>query len=151
MGYAMRFRALTLIVATTVSLSACGNRISPAASLTPTAVRCTEAAPLKQQSIDDRRRSHELKSDHERIYIGNRAAFFASLAIVADLTCLVTLPDADAALTPALEAARKAEASRSMYERAFRWSEANFIASQVIARQIRQLPTRSATQTAVAR
>lgn len=147
----MRFRALTLILAIAVSLPACGNAVSPAASLTPAAARCTDAARLKQQSIDDRRRSDELKSDHERIYIGNRAGFFASLAIVADLTCLVTLTDADAALRPALEAARQAEASTSMYERAFRWSEANFITSQVIARQIQQLPARSATQTAVAR
>ena len=147
----MRFRALTLVLATTVSLSACGNAISPAVSLTPTAVSCTDAARLKQQSIDDRRRADELKSDHERIYIGNRAGFFASLAIVADLTCLVTVPNADTALSPALEAARKAEASRSMYERAFRWSEANFMASQVIARQIQQLPARSATQTAAVR
>lgn len=146
----MRVRAMTLILAT-ASLSACGNAAPPAISLTPSAVSCTDAARLKQQSTDDRRRINELKSDHERIYIGNRAAFFASLAIVADLTCLVTLADADAALTPALDAARKAEASSSMYERASRWSEANFIASQVIARQIQQLPPRSATQTAVAR
>ena len=146
----MRFRALTLMLAT-VSLSACGNAVSPAVSLTPAAVGCTDAARLKQRSIDDRRRSDELKSDHERIYIGNRAAFFASLAIVAELTCVVTLADAEASLTPALEAARKAESTRSMYERAFRWSEANFIASQVIARQIQQLPARSAAQTGVAR
>jgi hypothetical protein len=146
----MRFRALTLVLAT-VSLSACGTAVSPAVSVTPTTVGCTDAARLKQQSIDDRRRSDELKSDHERIYIGNRAGFFASLAIVADLTCLVTLADAEASLTPALEAARKAETTRSMYERAFRWSEANFIASQVIAKQIQRLPVRSAAQIAAAR
>ena len=67
------------------------------------------------------------------------------------LTLALALADAEAALTPALEAARKAEATRSMYERAFRWSAANFLLSQVIAKQIQQLPARPAAQTAVAR
>lgn len=106
----------------------------------PTAVSCTDAPQLRQRAIDDRRQRAELDSDHERIYIGNRANFFASLAIVADLKCKVTLAEVDEALKPAFEAARKAEATRSMYERALSWGEADFIATQVIALLVRQLP-----------
>ncbi len=87
-------------------------------SAVPTAVNCADASRLKQHAIDDRQRIAKTRSDHERIYIGNRANFFASLAIVADLSCRSTLPAADDAVTLALAAAREAAASSSMYERA---------------------------------
>jgi len=95
---------------------------------------------LRQRAVDDRRQSDELRSDHERIYVGNRAGFFASLAIIADLKCKVTPAEADEALKPAFEAARKAEDTSSMYEMAFRWGEADFMATQVIALLVQQLP-----------
>ena len=102
--------------------------------------RLRRRGSLRQRALDDRRRSDETRSDHEKIYIGNRDGFFASLAIIADLSCKVPLAQAEAALKPAFEAARQAEATNSMYERAVRWSEADFIASQVIALLIQRLP-----------
>jgi len=139
----MRLRGLTLVLAALPALTACdsGGAVTgnPPSSPAPKAVNCTDAPQLRQRAIDDRRQSDELKSDHEKIYIGNRASFFASLAIVADLKCRVTLAEADEALKPAFEAARKAEDTSSMFERAKRWSEADFIASQVITLLIQQL------------
>ena len=128
-----------------VAFTACGNKsVSdyPPPSPAPTVVSCADAPQLRQRAVEDRRQSEELNSDHEKIYVGNRASFFASLAIIADLKCKVTLVEADEALKPALEAARKAEDASSMYERAFRWSEADFIATQVIALQIQKLPAK---------
>jgi hypothetical protein len=148
----MRLRALPFALAALVALTACGNgsnvttdyrRASPA----PTTVSCTDGPQLRQRAIDDRRRADELKSDHERIYTGNRATFFASLAIIADLKCRVTLAEADEAdeaLKPAFEAARRAEDTRSMYRKAFAWGEAGFIATQVSALLIQQLPAPAA-------
>jgi len=134
----MRLLALISVLATSVAVTACGGGAAPAAPA-PTAVGCGDAPQLRQRAIDDRRQSAELSSDQERIYVGNRANFFASLAIIADLECKVAPAAADEALKPAFEAARKAESTRSMYERAFRWGEADFIASQVIDRLIPQL------------
>ena len=141
----MRSRPLLAAIPVLVALSACGSGSAatsdPPAPPAPTAVGCADAPQLKQRAADDRRRSAERSSDHEKIYIGNRANFFASLAILADLKCKVTLPEADEALKPAFEAARKAEATSSLYERALRWGEADFIAAEVAPLLIRQLPT----------
>jgi hypothetical protein len=90
--------------------------------------------------LDDRRQHDETNSDQERIVAGNRATFYASLAIIADLKCQVTLAEADEALKPAFDAARKAEATRSFYERAVWWGEAGFIVTQVVPMLIKQLP-----------
>jgi hypothetical protein len=51
----------------------------------------------------------------------------------------VTSADADEALRPAFDAARKAEAARSFYERAGHWNEAGFIATQVVQTLMKQL------------
>jgi hypothetical protein len=139
----MRLRALALALAVLVAITACGDKGSTddaAPSPAPTAVSCADAPQLRQRAVDDRRESDERTSDQEKIYIGNRAGFFASLAIIADLKCEVTLAEADEALKPAFDAARKAEGTRSMYERAFRWGQAAFIATQVIALLVQQLP-----------
>jgi hypothetical protein len=53
---------------------------------TPTAVSCGDAPQLRQRAADERRRSDEVKSDQEKITLGTRASYPASLAIVADLT-----------------------------------------------------------------
>lgn len=135
----MRLLASSLALAALAALTACDDGHYPPASPAPTAVSCTDAPQLRQRAIDDRRRADELKSDHVRIYTGNRASFFAALAIIADLKCRVTLAEADEALKPALEAARRAEETSSMYRKAFAWGEAGFIATQVIALLIRQL------------
>ena len=142
----MRFRTIPVALVAAFALAACvsdGTNDDPRASPAPApaTVTCQDSAQLKQWAVDDRRYADGRKSDHEKIYIGNRASFFASLANIADLKCKVTLAAADEALKPAIEAARKAEATSSMYERAQRWSEADFMASQVIAQLIQQLPT----------
>lgn len=135
----MRVRALLPTLAPLVALTACGSapKVVPPA---PTAVACADAPQLRQRAVDDRRQAGELKSDQDKVYIGSRANFFASLAIIADLKCKVVLPEADEALKPAFEAARKAESTRSFYERAIRWGEADFKASEVIALLVQRLP-----------
>ncbi len=134
-----------IVPAFLVTLAACGSgnevaKDQPPPSSAPTAVTCTDAPKLRQRAVDDRRRSDELTSDQEKIYVGNRASFFASLAIIADLKCRLTLAEADEALKPAFEAARKAENTSSMYERAIRWGEASFMATQAAALLIQRLP-----------
>lgn len=140
----MRAWTVPLGFAAGVALSACdsGNeaRAASAPPPLPTTVNCADAPQLRQRSADGRRRLDELTSDQEKISVGNRARFQASLAIIADLKCKVSAAEADDALKPALEAARTAEASRSFYEGAVLWGEADFAATQVIALLIRQLP-----------
>lgn len=46
----------------------------------------------------------------------------------------------DEALRPALEAARKAEAASSFYQRTILWQEANFVTTQVIFTLTQQFP-----------
>jgi len=130
---------LGLALATVTTLSACARAGANAPPTTlPTAVNCTDASEFRQRATDDRRKGEASKSDHDKIVLGNRAGFFAALANIADLKCKVTI--AGEVLKPALEAARKAEVSRSTYERAQQWSAAAFIANEVIAQQIRELP-----------
>ena len=142
----MRPRSLLFAQVALVGVTACGTSGKDfegrdhGAPAVPTAITCTDASPLKQRAIDDRREIAKSSSDHERIYLGNRANFFASLAIVADLTCKTTLPAADEAVTLALAAAREAAVSSSMYERAQKWSEADSRATDAIALLIQQLP-----------
>ena len=104
----MRVVAVSLALAGLVAMSACdaanrggddGNR-----SLSTTAINCGDAAELNRTALDDRRRRDKTNSDQEKIVAGNRATFYASLAIIADLRCHVTLPEADEALKPAFEA-----------------------------------------------
>ncbi len=137
----MRSTTLYLALATLGTLTACARAgVNPPPTAVPAAVSCTDAPHFRQRAVEDRRKSEASKSDHDKIVVGNRAGFFASLANIADLTCKVTATEADSALKPAFEAARRAEVSRSTYERAQRWSEAAFIATEVIAQQIQQLP-----------
>lgn len=138
----MRSRRLFLTLTTLVALTGCARAgLQPPSTVVPAAVSCVDAPQLRQRAVDDRRKSDASKSDHDKIVMGNRAGFFASLANVADLTCKVKISEADEALKPAFEVARKAEVSRSTYERAQRWSEAAFIATGVISQLIQQLPS----------
>jgi hypothetical protein len=106
----------------------------------PTAVHCTDAPQLRQRAVDARRRSVETSSDQARVVAGNRATFYASLAIIADLKCRAALAEADEALKPALDAARKAEAAGSFYEEAVHWGEAGFIVLEVVPILMKELP-----------
>jgi len=139
----MRSRALPVTLAALVALSACerSDRGDASASQVPTAVTCTDARQMRQQAIDDRHQIERLQSDQAKTIAANRASFFASLASIADLKCRVTLAEADRALIPALEAARRAEDAGSFYETAQKWAEAAFISIQVGALLIQQLPS----------
>ena len=118
-----------------VAITACdgANKGRSDYSPAPTAVNCADASQLRQRALDDRRQRVETRSDQEKIVAGNRATFYASLAIIADLKCKVTLPEADEALKQAFDAARKAESTDSFYKRAVWWGEAGFIATQVVS------------------
>lgn len=140
----MRVGSLSVAVAVLFGITACdgGNEArtaNPPLAPTPTAVSCGDAPKLRQRAADERRRSDEVKSNQEKVTLGTRAGYLASLAIVADLKCRVTSSEADETLKPAFEAARKAEAAGSFYERAVRWGEADYIATQVAATLIQQL------------
>lgn len=106
----------------------------------PTAVNCGDAQQLNERARDDRRRVLASSSDQERVSVGNRANFFASMATVADLKCRVTSTWVDEALKPALEAARKAETASSFYQRTIQWQEANFVVTQVTSTLVQQFP-----------
>ena len=110
---------------------------------TPTAVNCGDAAELAQKASDGRRQRDETNSDQEKIVASSRATFYASLATIADLQCKLSLPEIGEALKPAFEAARKAEATSSFYERAVWWGDASFLATQVVSMLMKQLPGQS--------
>ena len=143
----MRSRPLFLALAAVVTLTACARTgFKPPSTVVPATVGCTDASQLRQRAVDDRRKSGASKSDHDKIVLGNRAGFFASLANIADLKCKVTISGADEVLKPGFAAARQAEVSRSTYERAQRWSEAAFIATEVVSQLIQQLPAAPAKE-----
>jgi hypothetical protein len=138
----MRVAAVSSALAGLVVIAACdgpNTGVDASRSAAPTAVNCADASGLRQQALDARRQREETSSDQTRIVAGNRASFFASLATIADLKCRGTLPEADEALKPALEAARKAEAADSFYERAAQWTEASYIAAQVVGMLTKRL------------
>ena len=141
----MRFSVVSSALASVIAITACyganeRGSVSAPPSPAPIAVACADGSQLRQRALDDRRRRDETTSDQEKIVAGNRATFYASLAIIADLKCQVTLAEADEVLKPAFEAARKAEATHSFYERAVHWSEAGFVATQVVSMLMKQLP-----------
>jgi hypothetical protein len=136
-------RVLTLLFALVVltSIAGCdgnGTQVdvslgiaeSPSSALT--AVNCGDAPQLRQRAAEDRRRVDQSRSDHERISAGSRANFLATLAVIADLMCRVTHAEAEEVLKPALEAARKAEATDSVYEKTRGFNEATFAATRVV-------------------
>ena len=142
----MRIRALVLALAILASIAGCDGaqhvsvelRESPSSAM-PTAVHCGNGGQLRQRAANDRSRVDESRSDHERISIGSRANFLASLAVIADLKCKVSSPDVDDMLKPALEAARKAEANASIYEKTRGFAGADFTAHQVIDSLVQQI------------
>ncbi len=109
-------------------------------SAIPAAVNCGNAAQLRERAASDRTRVGQSRSDHERISVGSRANFLATLAVVADLKCKVTHAEADEALRPALEAARKAEESDSVYEKTNGFNDASFMATRAAALLTERLP-----------
>lgn len=138
----VRFLGVLLVQAALLAAAGCGSAgetVRADGSRVPTAVMCSDAPQLRQQALDERRRTAELKSDRGRIISGNRAKFFASLATIAELTCAVATIPVDEDVRNALDAARAAEATSSEYDAAINWAEADLIASDVVARLVSQL------------
>lgn len=136
---AQRRQIVLVVLGFAVALPCDGaNSIVTGDSPAPTAVFCGDAPYLRQRALDDRRLSVETKSDQDKIVAISRATFYASLAIIADLKCQANPIQTDEALKPAFNAARKAEATRSFYERAGQWGEAGFIATHVIPLLMKQ-------------
>jgi predicted negative regulator of RcsB-dependent stress response len=94
----MRLVAVLLALAAVVGFTAWHNARSGNeyvhASPAPTAVNCGDAAELGQKALDGRRQRDEANSDQEKIVASNRATLYASLAIIADLKCKHSLPEA---------------------------------------------------------
>ena len=134
------FWGVVLVTAFAVyNYSSPGTAESPVASSgVPEKVACADAVALHQRATEDRRQVDAVRSDHQKIVLGSRGNFFASLAVIADFTCRSTLSGMDARLKPAFDAARRADETKSAYEKARKWSEADFIATEVIAAFVQQ-------------
>ena len=142
----MTIRNLSLISAAllcTVGCAPAGEATSGSPAPLPTAVNCVDTFTLKAHAADARRRIAEQTGDRARIISGSRAKFLASLAVVAELRCQATAGEVEALLQKALEVGRGAEATRSEYEAARGWTEADLAAADAIALLIRQLPAPS--------
>ena len=106
----------------------------------PANAACADVPQLRQHAADDRLRMAEGSSQQTRIVVGARANFLASLAIVAQLRCIVMHAEENDALQGALEVARRAERASSFYEQASRWNEANYALTRVIDDLVQRLP-----------
>lgn len=136
----MRVRELTYLPALLLLASCDAASDAPDATAVPAAAECADAGPLRQRVSDDRLRMTEVSSQQTQVVLGSRANFMASLALVAQLGCAVTLPDGDTALEAALEGARAAVEASSFYEQATRWNEANYALAQLIENLVQRLP-----------
>ena len=141
----MRLRALPLGLVVAAAIAACSGAntersVTAHESSLPTAVNCADAAQLRQSAVAERSQSAETSSDQKKIVASYRATFYASLGIIADLKCRVTVPEADQALKAALDAARKAEEGRGFYQKAVWWGDADFLATQAVQRFLEHLP-----------
>ena len=135
----MRVRAL-LLAAVLMSIAGCDGPstlsvelMEAPSSAIPTAVNCGDAAQLRERVASDRTQVAQSRSDHERISVGSRANFLATLAVIADLKCTVTSTEADDLLKPALEAARRAAENDSVYEKTRGFIDAHFAATRAVA------------------
>jgi hypothetical protein len=106
----------------------------------PSAAGCGDASRWRQRAAETRSERLESSSDQARITHANRANFFASMAVAADLQCIVSLNDGDHALEAALDAARTAERARSFYEQTIRWGEAHHAANGAIELLVQRIP-----------
>ena len=123
--------SLLLVAAVVLGVSACNTGQSapdtPGDSVLESTVDCADAQILAARSLDPPRRK---EGDRAKIIRLNRAVYFAALANVAELKCKVTDLQADGTLTRAFDAAHKAEATASEYEKAQLWSQAALYATQ---------------------
>ena len=136
----MRVRTVLLALAVLVSIAGCDGPAAVSVELMeapssaiPATVSCGDAGQLRHRAANDRTQVGQSRSDHERISVGSRANFLATLAVIADLKCKVTSTEADDVLKPALEAARKAEENNGIYEKTRGFNDANFAATRAVA------------------
>jgi hypothetical protein len=144
----MRSTTLGCALVAVVAATACGrggdvssdNVAAPVqtAAALPRAVGCSDASGLRERAAAERRRAAAETSDQARIVLGTRANYFALLAIFAELSCRVRAPDAQTALTRALDAAGRAVAASSFYEKVGHWSDAQSFVTDAIAALVRQ-------------
>jgi hypothetical protein len=104
----------------------------------PKTIGCPDAPGLRERATSERRRADGETSDQPRIVLGTRANYFASLAVFAELSCRTTAPEAEAALTRGLDAAREAVAAISFYEKVGHWSAAQSFVTEAIAALVRE-------------
>jgi hypothetical protein len=142
----MRTPTLILFTAVLTTAAGCGQAGEASgadATPIPTTVNCTDLSQLQERAVDARRRSIDAHGDRAQIIAGSRAKFAASLASIAQLKCRTSVPEADAVLGKALDIARSAGATRSEYETALRWIEADLVASDALALMLDQVPPAS--------
>lgn len=136
-----------IVAAIFLTLPSCTAQIEGAdAGITPVEVPptvvCSDTASLRQRAADDDQRVHNSPSDQAKIVLAGRANFFASLAVVAELTCRNPIDaESGGSLQAALQVAREAEAGSTFYGRAAKWSEAISTVIRVIAIQVAHPPT----------
>lgn len=98
-----------------------------------TTLTCTDGARMRDLAQEYHRGSAEQAGDQAKILLSGQANFHASLAILAELQCGVTPPDADSAVTAVLAVGRAAAGAAPFYAQAQGWGRANFAALQAIA------------------
>lgn len=109
-----------------------------------TTLECTDGSQMRELAQEYYRRSVEQTGDQAKILLGGQANFHGSLAILADLQCRLTTPDADSVVNAVLQDGRAAASAPPFYEQAQSWGRANFAALQAIEMLTRQLTTSSA-------
>jgi dihydroorotase-like cyclic amidohydrolase len=140
----MRVRLL-LVPAAVLLLAACdssgqADHTGGTAIAVSSTAACSDALPLRERAAEVRHRGLVVSSDQARLLLANRANFLASLAVAAELQCVVTLHDVEDALQAALQAARDAEGTAGFYAAATRWTEANSAVVRVIELLVQGLP-----------
>jgi hypothetical protein len=140
----MRPGILSCIAAIAVLAGCAPDGEAPGGTSSAIAVRdatgCDEAAHWRQRSAEARSQGLQSSGDQARTNHINRANFFASMAVAADLQCIVTSDEGDQPIAAALEAARNAEAARSFYEQTRHWGEAHHAALQAIEVLVQRIP-----------
>ena len=135
----MRVRTLLLVLAVPTSIAGCDGThtasleiaAESASSAIPTGVNCGNAPELRQRAADDRGRVDESRSDHERISVGSRANSWPRWPL-SRISSAGSPRRGRGPLKLALEAAHKAEATESVYEKTRGFNQASFAATRAI-------------------
>jgi hypothetical protein len=145
----MRAKALVHIVAVAM-LTGCGadgadradgegSHGTVAAKSAPNAAGCGDAPQWRERAAETRVEALSSSRDQSRITSINRANFFSSMAIAADLQCIVPLQDGDPAIEAALHAAHAAERALRFYEQTLHWGVAHAAVNEAIERLVQRV------------